>query len=108
MGSMNRQQLEAMVESATIDCYNETEQATGLFTMIEENLAVPFGTQVLGVDVRVERVDMAGDDQILAICSRGRFHQAIPLIELPLPSPLPAGAEWIDAYRFWLTGETSR
>jgi hypothetical protein len=34
-----------MVEEATVDCYNEDEQATGLFTMIEENLEVPFETR---------------------------------------------------------------
>ena len=102
--SVSREQLDAMVEQATVDCYNEAEQATGFFTMIEENLAVPFGTQVLGVDVSVDSVDMAEDDQIVAVCSRVRFRQAIPILELSLPEPPPAGAEWIDAYRFWLTG----
>ena len=36
-----------MIEEATVDCYNESEQITGWFTMIEENLAVPFETIVL-------------------------------------------------------------
>jgi hypothetical protein len=35
-----------MVEEATADCYNEDDQATGLFTLIEDNLAVPFPTEV--------------------------------------------------------------
>ena len=34
--------LDAMVAEATVDCYNEDEQVTGLFTMIEDNLALPF------------------------------------------------------------------
>jgi hypothetical protein len=38
-----------LVGEATVDCYNEYEQATGLFTMIEEHLAIPFQTEVLGV-----------------------------------------------------------
>ena len=42
--TISNARLEAMVEEATVDCYNEEEQATGLFTMIEENLRVPFET----------------------------------------------------------------
>lgn len=40
----SRARLEAMVAEATVDCYNESEQVTGLFTMIEENLELPFKT----------------------------------------------------------------
>jgi hypothetical protein len=72
--------------------------------MIEENLAVPFTTQVLGVPVTVERVDLTEDEQIVAVCSRGRHRQRLPILELPLPNPLPEGAEWIEAYRAWFTG----
>jgi hypothetical protein len=27
---------------------------------------------------------------------------AIRVVDLPLPAPPPAGAEWIEAYRRWL------
>ena len=40
--------LEELIEQATVDCYNEEEQVTGLFTMIEDNLAIPFEKSVLG------------------------------------------------------------
>lgn len=46
-----------MIEEATVDCYNEDEQVTGLFTMIEDNLALPFETTVLGMAVSVASVD---------------------------------------------------
>ncbi|MGQ0773509.1 MAG: hypothetical protein ACT4NY_03675 [Pseudonocardiales bacterium] len=91
-----------MVEQATIDCYNDSEEATGFFTMIDENLAVPFETQVLGVSVLVESVDQTENDQIVAICRRGKHQQFIPILDLPLPTPPPEGADWIDAYRHWL------
>jgi hypothetical protein len=42
--STSEARLDAMVEEATVDCYNEDEQVTGLFTMIEDNLALPFQT----------------------------------------------------------------
>ena len=93
--------LDKLIEEATTDAYNESEQAGGFFTMIEENLALPFVTQVLGQEVTVARVDITHRDQIVAICSRGNATQAIPILDLPLPSPLPEGAEWIEAYRRW-------
>lgn len=89
-----------MVEDATVDCYNEDEQSTGLYTMIEDNLALPFTTQVLGVEVTVRRVELVGR-RIVAICHRGRERQAIGILDLPLPDPQPDGAEWIAAYRHW-------
>ena len=91
-----------MIEEAIVDCYNESEQATAFFTMIEEKLAVPFETTVLGASVTVERIRQGPGDHIVAICSRGRDRQAVPIVDLPLPSPPPAGAEWIGAYRYWL------
>ena len=57
-----------------------------------------------GVDVTVERVDMTDDEQIVAVCSRGRARQRVPILDLPLPSPPPKGADWIKAYRRWARG----
>jgi hypothetical protein len=92
--------FEAMIEEATVDAYNDDEQLTGLFTMIEEHLAVPFATTVLGVEITVTKVDLIGDS-IVAICARGPDRQRIDLLELPLPTPAPDGSVWIDAYRYW-------
>jgi len=98
-----KDRLAVMVEEATVDCYNESEQVSGWFTMIEDNLAVPFEAVVLGVTVTVERVDITESDQIVAICSRERHRQSIPILDLPLPIPSPDGWEWIEAYRLWVT-----
>lgn len=46
-------------------------------------------------------VDLADDEQIVAVCARGGSQQRIPILDLPLPTPLPAGAGWIEAYRRW-------
>jgi hypothetical protein len=95
-------QLAEMVEEATIDAYNEAEQVTGLCTMLDEHLDVPFETQVLGVTVIVRRVDVtAHSDDIVAVCDRDGVRQNIPILDLPLPSSPPGGFEWIAAYRHW-------
>ena len=102
--ALTRVELEAMAQAATIDCYNESEEITGWFTMIEENLATPFETRLLGAVVTVERIELNEAAQIVAVCSRGRDRQTLPILDLPLPRLRPAGSEWIEAYRRWLGG----
>ncbi|MBI4164266.1 MAG: hypothetical protein HY508_00860 [Acidobacteria bacterium] len=101
---MSKTKLRALIEEATVDAYGESEQAVGFYTMIEDNLKLPFQTEVLGMEVTVEAVDMTDDDQIVAICRRGNKRQRIPILDLTLPAPPPRGAEWIAAYRTWLRG----
>jgi hypothetical protein len=71
--SMTRAQLDALVEEAT----------------------------VLGVKVTVESIDLTDRSHIVATCRRGAFRQTIPVLDLPLPTPAPDGAQWIEAYRHW-------
>ncbi|MFJ1973965.1 hypothetical protein ACIO93_35595 [Streptomyces sp. NPDC087903] len=101
MGVLETAELEAMIEEATVDAYNDDEQLTGLFTMLEEHLGLPFTTAVLGGEVTVDGIDLTPDGRIVALCSRGGMRQSIGILELPLPSPAPEGAEWIEAYRHW-------
>lgn len=98
------QQLEKLIEKAVVDAYTEEEQAVGFLTMLQEHLALPFSTNVLGIDVVVEKVDMTRGGQIVAICRCGQTWQRIGVLDLPLPTPAPAGVEWIAAYRYWLRG----
>lgn len=93
-----------MIEEATVDAYGEAEQIGGFFTLIEDHLDVPFSTTILGVEVVVKKIDMTNAGEIVAICHRGKARQRISLLELPLPSPPPQGAEWIAAYRHWQRG----
>ena len=100
--ALSKAELAAMAEEATVDAYGEDEQAMGFYTMIADNLEMPFVTSVLGVDVTVEDIDLGEDNSIAAICARDGIRQAIRVVDLPLPEPPPAGAKWIEAYRHWL------
>ena len=100
----SRSRLERLVEEAIVDAYGDSEQRTAFLTALQDNLELPFETLVLGVPVRVERVDITLAEEIVAICRRGRVRQALPILDLPLPSPRPAGAEWIEVYRRWERG----
>ena len=102
--SFSKAKLEKLIEKAVVDAYTEEEQAVGFLTMLQEHLALPFSTNVLGIDVVVEKVDMTRGGQIVAIWRRGQTWQRIGVLDLPLPTPAPAGVEWIAAYRYWLRG----
>lgn len=99
--SVSKRRLAALIEEATVDCYNESETVTGFLTMIDDHLEVPFATVVLSVDVKVTGVELTEREEIVAVCVRGKLRQRIPICDLPLPSPPPSGAEWIEAYRHW-------
>ena len=101
---LSSKKLDHLIEEAIVDCYNDSEQAMGLYTMIEEHLVLPFKTQVLGVEVVVERIDINNAEEIVAVCRHGDERQRIPVVDLPLPDLRPNGAEWIDAYRRWARG----
>ena len=55
----SKERLDELVEEATIDAHDDSEQATGFYTMLDENLMLPFDTEVLGVKVTVEAIDFA-------------------------------------------------
>ncbi|MGD0529889.1 MAG: calcium-binding protein [Polyangiaceae bacterium] len=101
---MSARKLAEMVAEATVDAYDESEQTTGWFTMFENYLELPFETEVLGARVTVDAIDQRDGGQLVAVCRRGKKKVSIGLVDLPLPSPRPEGADWIEAYRHWLKG----
>ena len=99
--ALSAARLDALIAEALVDAYGDSEERTAFYTVLEGSLALPFTTQVLGVEVLVERLDLTPDKQIVAVCRHGRARQRIPILDLPLPDVLPQGTEWIEAYRRW-------
>ena len=102
--SLSKAKLEALIEEVIVDAYNEDEQNVGLLTMMQEHLALPFSVSILGVEAIVEKVDMTRDGRVVAVCQRNEVRQKIEVLDLPLPTPAPVGAEWIAAYSYWRRG----
>ena len=102
--SLSKSKLEALIEEAVVDAYGDDEQKVGLLTMMQEHLALPFSVSILGIEATVEKVDMTRDGRIVAVCKRNGVKQRIEILDLPLPKPAPAGAEWIAAYSYWRRG----
>ena len=76
---------DALVEEATTGAYGDDEQLAGFAVMIEDNLEVPFETTVLGVPVTVSGITRT-DSGTVADRVRDSHHQAIAVLDLPLPS----------------------
>lgn len=94
-----RNDLDAMIDEALVDCYTDSEKVTAMMTAIQEHLNLPFATKILGSSVNVVAVDSNDAGEIVAVYkSSGKRHR-IRLLDLPLPDPPPLGAEWITALR---------
>jgi hypothetical protein len=95
-------QLEELIDEATIDCFGEDEQHTGLLTMIEEYVTCPFRAKVIGEPVEV--TGFRGPDSghgLLAVCRRNGKTHRVNIDSLEWIEPLPEGHEWIAAYQAW-------
>ena len=69
---LSKERLAAMIEEATVDAYDEEEQATGWFTMFEEHVELPFETKVLGEAVTAgPRTKSPGVGQSAAFLASG-------------------------------------
>lgn len=101
----DRARLAALIDEATIDCYGEEEQHTGLLTMIEDNVECPFPAKVIG-----ERVTVTGFEWpkagygLFAVCERGGRKYQVDINSLEFVRPRPEGYEWIEAYFAWREG----
>lgn len=59
MTRLSDAELDALVEQATVDAYDEYEQRAGFHCLLEQHLTVPFQTAVLGVEVTVTKIDLS-------------------------------------------------
>src|SRR4051794_37747586 len=75
-------ELDRLIEGATVDCHDESEQISGFYTMLEENIELPFETQVFGVQVTVESLDLTDAEEIVSVCRRGQDRQVVPILHL--------------------------
>jgi hypothetical protein len=95
--------LDRLIAEAIADCHDIEEATLGFFSVLEENLGLPFTTQIMGVTVNVVSIGQNNAGEIVAVCEREGKRQLLSLLDLPLPSLLPTGAEWIAAYRCWMS-----
>lgn len=94
------EKLKELIEEATIDCYDEYEQRSGFYTMLEDNLGFPFKATVVGEAVEVIGVEQE-DERIDAICKRKGKTYNVDILNIEYKPGEVKGYEWIEAYRKW-------
>ena len=98
-----QERLEALIEEATTDCYNEYEAIIGFLTALGDNLQFPFPARVVGEEVEVTGLEEEGG-LIVAECRRKGKMYKVELLRIEFNPEEVAGSEWIEAYRLWLKG----
>lgn len=99
-GKLTDEQLESLIEEATVDCYDEYECLEGFYGTLEEELGFPFEAEVVGETVKVVGIE-DGENTIEAICSRNGKKYKINLLDLKYDPQKVKGYKWIEAYRKW-------
>jgi hypothetical protein len=61
--------LDRVIETITVDCYNEDEEYTAFLTVIEDEVALPAPASLLGTPVTVVQLDYADPARgLVAVC----------------------------------------
>jgi hypothetical protein len=93
-----------MIDQATRDSVDESDEHCGLLSMIREEVACPFRAQIAGEDVECVRLEWPKNGYGLnAVCksrSKGTT-RTVDIAMLEWMEPRPKGHEWIDAYFAW-------
>ncbi len=101
--NLDRTKLRALIDEATTDSNDESDEHAGLLSMIREEVACPFPARVQGEDVECLRFEWPKKGYGLnAICSmsKGRM-RTVDIGDLEWVEPRPEGYQWIEAYFAW-------
>jgi hypothetical protein len=69
---MDKERLEALLEEATVDCYGEDEEFTGVMCTLGEQLRFPLKATVVGEAVEVVGIDERHSDLRRGVVARVR------------------------------------
>ena len=99
----DRFKLRALIDEATTDSNDESDEHAGLLGMIREEVACPFPARLQGEDVECTRFEWPKKGYSLnAVCrTRKGKTRIVDIGLLEWPDSLPEGHKWIEAYLAW-------
>ena len=103
MKDQNR--LQELLGEATVDCYDEEEEFSGVLCTLDGNLNYPLQATALGEIVEVVGLDQSRSGLrhgIIATVRKGDQEYRVALSELEFTNLDPTSAEWLAMYRYWL------
>jgi hypothetical protein len=98
----DHKKLRALIDQATSDSVDESDEHAGLLSMIREEVRCPFPARVSGEEVKCVRFEWPKNGYGLnAVCEFKAKTRVVDISMLEWMEPLPKGHEWIDAYFAW-------
>jgi len=99
----DRSKLRALIDEATTDCNDESDEHAGLLGMIREEVACPFPARIQGEEVECTRFEWPKKGYSLnAVCqTRKGKTRIVDIRMLEWSDSLPEGHKWIEAYLAW-------
>jgi hypothetical protein len=101
---MDEKRLQELLEQATVDCYDEEEEFSGVLCTLEDNLNFPLQAEAMGEPIEVigldDRRSSLRKGIAAKVCKGGREY-SISLADLDFIAPDPTSAEWLAMYRYW-------
>jgi hypothetical protein len=98
----DRKKLRALIDQATRDTVDESDEHAGLLSMIREEVVCPFRARIAGEEVECLRFEWPKNGYGLnAVCNSQTKTRVVDIGALEWTDPLPQGHEWIDAYFAW-------
>lgn len=98
----DRTKLRALIDQATSDSVDESDEHAGLLSMIREEVICPFSVRIAGEDAECIRFEWPKNGYGLnAVCKSKAKTRVVDIGMLEWIDPMPKGHEWIDAYFAW-------
>jgi hypothetical protein len=98
----DREKLRALIDQATSESVDESDEHAGLLSTIREEVACPFPARVNGEEVDCVRFEWPKNGYGLnAVCMAKGKTMIVDIAALEAIEPLPKGHEWIEAYFAW-------
>lgn len=99
----SRPRLRALIDQATSDSVDESDEHAGLLSVIREEVACPFPARLGGEDVECLRLEFPRNGYGLnAVCrTPAGKTQIVDIGRIEWVDPRPDGHEWIEAYFAW-------
>jgi hypothetical protein len=94
--------LRVLIDQATSESVDESDEHAGLLSMIREEVVCPFRARVAGEEVECVRFEWPKNGYGLnAVCNSKGKTLVVDIGMVEGIEPLPKGHEWIDAYFAW-------
>ena len=101
----NKNRLKELIEEATIDCYGEDEQFSGMLYALDDELNFPLVATLIGETVEFIGLDGKSSSPYRGIVAHVHHKGqefSVSLADLHISNADSHSIEWLAAYHYWL------